>query len=214
MDSGQQTQQRIIEAAGEIFADSGYSHTTVRAICRHARVNVAAVNYHFGSKKNLYLAVLKMLRARTIEEHPFDLRDLHSGSPDERLRAFVLVFLFRMLDQGSGARFAKLMARELLQPTDAFDEVIEEIITPAFVFLSATVRQLFGKPITEEKAGLCCLSVISQIFYFQMSTHVIHKLFGRASFTAREIEAVADHITRFCLYAIGRMSAQAEGDIA
>ena len=69
------TQRRIIEAAGQIFADSGYKYTTIRAICRQAGVNVAAVNYYFGGKKNLYLAVLKTLRARVVEKHPLDLSD-------------------------------------------------------------------------------------------------------------------------------------------
>ena len=66
-------QQRIVEAAGRIFADSGYKHTTIRTICRQAGVNVAAVNYYFGGKKNLYLAVLRALRTRVLEKHPMNL---------------------------------------------------------------------------------------------------------------------------------------------
>ena len=76
-----ETQRRIIDAAGEIFADSGYNHTTVRAICVRARVNVAAINYHFGSKKNLYLAVLEYWRTKAFEKYPFDPFDYSTGTP-------------------------------------------------------------------------------------------------------------------------------------
>jgi AcrR family transcriptional regulator len=201
-----------VEAAGAIFADSGYRHTTIRAICRRAGVNVAAVNYYFGGKKNLYLAVLTGLRARAVEEHPLDLGDLTTLPPDERLHRFVRTFLSRVLDKGDGARFAKLMAQELIQPTAAFDEIIENIINPAFAFLATTVRQLFKKPMSPEKVGLCCVSIVGQIFYFYMTTPVIRKLFDKGTFEDRDIEAVATHVTRFSLYAIDRMATQNEGE--
>jgi AcrR family transcriptional regulator len=207
------TQRRIIKAAGKLFADSGYGHTTIRAICAHAGVNVAAVNYHFGGKKNLYLTVLRDLHARALAEHPFDLDDRSTGSPAERLTGFIRAFLFRVLDEGDGTRFAKIMARELIQPTDALDELIKNIINPAFAFLSATVRQLLKKTVSEEKVALCCLSIAGQVFYFYMTRHVIRKLFDRERFETGEIEAIATHMARFSLYAIDRMARADEVEI-
>ncbi len=206
-------QRRIIEAAGQIFADSGYKYTTIRAICKQAGVHVAAVNYYFGGKKHLYLAVLIALRAKVWGEKPLDFCGYAALPPEERLYTFIRTLLSRILDEGEGGLFAKLMAQELIQPTDAFDQVIEEIINPTFAFLSATVLQLFKKPMSKEKTGLCCLSIVGQVFYFYMSKHVIRKLFDREHFGEREIDAGASHITRFSLYAIDRMAAQNEGDI-
>lgn len=56
-----QTRDRILRAATEIFADCGYRGTSVRAICEKAGTNVAAVNYHFRSKEGLYIEVFRML---------------------------------------------------------------------------------------------------------------------------------------------------------
>lgn len=51
------TVERILDAAEQLFADHGFAETSLRAITSHAGVNLAAVNYHFGSKKVLIQAV-------------------------------------------------------------------------------------------------------------------------------------------------------------
>src|SRR5262249_56597881 len=57
--SPDQTRQRLLAAASELFAAQGYHGTTVREIAQRAGVNLAAGNYHFGSKRELYLEVLR-----------------------------------------------------------------------------------------------------------------------------------------------------------
>ena len=52
------TRERLINAAGEVFAEQGFHATTIRDICTKADANVAAVNYHFRDKMGLYVAVL------------------------------------------------------------------------------------------------------------------------------------------------------------
>src|SRR5262245_38883527 len=52
------TRERIVAAAERLFAEHGVAGTSVRAITEQAQVNVAAVNYHFGTKENLVRAVI------------------------------------------------------------------------------------------------------------------------------------------------------------
>jgi AcrR family transcriptional regulator len=59
MSSKVQTQQRILDAAQSLFAESGFNDTSLRQITTKAEVNLASVNYHFGSKKELIQAVLQ-----------------------------------------------------------------------------------------------------------------------------------------------------------
>src|SRR6516225_8210096 len=55
-----ETRERVLKAAAQLFADRGFKKVTVRDICRAARANVAAVNYHFGDKGGLYREVLQL----------------------------------------------------------------------------------------------------------------------------------------------------------
>ena len=56
---GRETEEKIIECAGQLIAEKGFASVTSKEICRAAGVNLAAVNYHFGSRDGLYLAVLE-----------------------------------------------------------------------------------------------------------------------------------------------------------
>lgn len=211
VNSGSGTQARIIEAAGEMFAESGYRYTTIRSICNQAGVNVAAVNYYFGGKKNLYLAVLKYWRGKAFEEYPLDLSDSSSQQPEELLHSFVRTFLLRVLDKGEGSRFARFVAQELMQPTNAFDVIIEETIRPTFVYLAGIVRRLLGAGPSDYTVRLCCISIVGQIFYFYISRPVRRRLFGKESLEKKDINEIADHIVMFSLNAIRQIAAQKGG---
>jgi TetR/AcrR family transcriptional regulator, regulator of cefoperazone and chloramphenicol sensitivity len=112
------TRQRLLEAAGEVFAERGFRAATVREICQRAKANLAAVNYHFGDKEHLYAAVLQYTfrYARQKYFHP-TLGLSADATPEARLRAFICSFLFRLLDEGLPAWHGKLMAREMAEPT-------------------------------------------------------------------------------------------------
>jgi AcrR family transcriptional regulator len=206
------TRHKIIEAAGESFADFGYRHTTIRVVSQHAGVNIAAINYHFGGKKNLYLAILDYWRTKAFEKYPLDLNVVATELPQERLRTFVRVLLFRILDEGEGSRFARLMAQEFIQPTGSLDVIVEEVMRPLFTFLSATVRQLLNDRSPEQTVVLCCASVVGQVFQFYLGRHVMRRLLNREKLSREEIEAVADHIARFSIYAIEAIAAENRGE--
>ena len=55
---GDLTRARILESAGQLAAECGYANMTSKQVCERAHVNMAAVNYHFGSREGLYAAVL------------------------------------------------------------------------------------------------------------------------------------------------------------
>src|SRR3984893_18155390 len=113
--SEENTREKILAAAGEVFAEQGFEGATVRAITERAGVNVAAVNYQFRDKAALYtLVVLDACSARA------DWRNVIAAapvSPEERLRSLIFHFLQYLLAPQPAAWKRRLMAREMANPT-------------------------------------------------------------------------------------------------
>lgn len=193
------TRFAIMEAAGEIFAEQGYPKATVRDICRQAGANIAAINYHFGDKKGLYLAVLKHYQEIAFQTYPPDLGIKETQSPEEKLRAFIRSFLMRIMNEGRPAWFGKLLAREFTEPTWAFDILVEETIRPSFQLLIGIVAEIIGKGTKDRKVLLNSMSIVGQCLYFRHSHPVISRLFPREVFGFKQIDELTDHITRLSL---------------
>jgi TetR/AcrR family transcriptional regulator, regulator of cefoperazone and chloramphenicol sensitivity len=196
------TRNAIMEAAGKIFAEEGYSRATVREICRQAGANVAAINYHFGDKKGLYLAVLKHYQGISFQTYPPNLGIDKSQSPEKKLRAFIRSFLLRIMDEGKPAWFGKLLAREFTQPTWAFDILIEDTMRPSFQILMGIVAAILGKGAKERKVLLCSMCIVGQCLYFRHSHPVISRLFPGAVFGSKQIDELTDHITSISLHGL------------
>lgn len=190
------TRQRLLDAAGEIFADQGFRAATVRDICKRAGANGAAVNYHFGNKQQLYGAVFLYAHDCAMERHPVPTGG--SAKPEERLRAFVASFLRRILDQGRPAWHGKLMAREMVEPTGVLDIMVAKGVRPQFEFLSQVVRELVGD-LPPERLRRLGASVVAQCLFYFHAQPVITRLFPELKFDDAEIAALAEHVSEFSL---------------
>ena len=202
--------RRILDAAGPIFAERGFRQTTVRDICRRARVNVAAINYYYGDKRRLYAAALKHGRESALLRFPPDRGLGAHPSPDERLHAFVHSFLSRFLAVGQPEWYGKLCMREMAEPSGVLDDLVNEMVRPMFERLRKIVRDLLGRGATNEQVRLCALSVVGQCMHYYYARSVLQRLFPRRPVDARAIEPIARHITQFSLSAIRRMSRSKE----
>lgn len=202
--------ERILEAAGEIFAECGFRGSTVRKICERAGVNVAAINYYFGGKEKLYAEVLRRWHDFAIQKYPL-LLGLGEDAPVEaQLRAFIRSLLFRLLDKGKPAWFGKLMVREMTEPTRAFERLVKEIVRPRDKILASIIQKMIGVPISEEKIRLCCASIIGQCLYYYNARSIIPQLYHQDVSNPDEIEKIADHIMQFSLMGLGYYSQQDE----
>lgn len=193
-----------MEAAGKIFAEEGYPKATVRDICRQASANIAAINYHFGDKKGLYLAVLKHYQKIAFQTYPPNLGIKETQRPEEKLRAFIRSFLLRIMDEGRPAWFGKLLSREFTEPTWAFDILVEETIRPSYQIITGIVSAIMGKGKKDRKVLLSSMSIVGQCLYFRHSHPVITRLFPREVFGHKQIDELTDHITSVSLHGLLR----------
>lgn len=191
------TESRLLEAAGEIFAEVGYRAATVRQICEKAGANIAAVNYHFGDKEGLYMAVLRSVPDAHAEKFPAN-RGLPPGATaQQRLAAYIESLLNRVFDEGRPGWHTKIMAREMIEPTRALDTLVTDVALPVHQQLAAIVRKLLGSRATEDAVRLCTLSILSQCVYYHHARSVLSRLYPQQEYGSRDIAQLAHHITRF-----------------
>jgi len=131
-----ETRTRILDAAEELFMHRGFEGTSMRLLTAEAGVNLAAVNYHFGSKHALVEALFRrrldpMNVARIAELDKLEAED-RSPSPEAIIRAFISPGLRLMEDaKGGGRNFARLLGRTYSEPNKAVRQLIGQMYAPA-----------------------------------------------------------------------------------
>ena len=197
-----ETKERLLEAAGRVFAERGFRDATVREICQQAGANVAAVNYYFGDKQRLYIESVKRAHARRQEAVPLP-RWSDETPADERLRGFVQTLLGRILGDPHSAWQAQLMFREMQQPTAACSELVDEYIRPHFEILQKIIAELAPEGVSERQIRLIAFGVVGQCLYFRIAEPVVRQLLDQGEFAQVEPHRLAEHITQWTLAALG-----------
>jgi AcrR family transcriptional regulator len=200
------TRARLLEAAGEVFARDGFHHATVRDIARRARANLAAVGYHFGSKAELYRAVIDLAQQAAVQAQGTHALARSSDPPDVQLRLFIRNFIARILDEGRPAWHGTLMAREMVDPTDALDTVAQQFVRPQFLYLSALVRALLGpRGSNEPLVRRTACSIAGQCLFYKHARPMIERAMPEVGFDPASRADLAEHIADFSLAAIAAL---------
>jgi AcrR family transcriptional regulator len=205
-----ETRQRLLDAAGEVFAERGFQKATVREICKRARANVAAINYHFHDKQGLYTAVLKYALRCAAEQYRLPDAPVTQENAETLLRAIVAARLRMVFDKGRLAWHGKLVSREMIEPTEALDALVKEEFQPRLKQLHACVREILGPRAGEEQVRLCVMSITSQWAFYHHSRPVIVRLYPQWKFNPKDIDSLAAHITQFSLAALKQLKMQLE----
>lgn len=193
------TRAKLIAAAGEVFAESGFHSATVREICQRAGANVAAVNYYFRDKLGLYTEVLKESLFAAQGEAMQDAL-AHSKDPADALRKFIHGILRRMYGADRPAWSVRIMAHEMAHSTPALAHVIDEALRPRYNQLREMIGRILQLPADHQTTRLCAHSVIGQVVHFVQGRPVIAILWPTLNMTDLEdLQLVANHITDFTL---------------
>lgn len=201
-----ETRRRLIDAAAECFAERGFRATTIRDVCARAGANIAAVNYHFAGKLALYREVFRESSAWAREAYP--LTGVPSADPRADLRRFVHAMIARLTDPGRGARHAKLMAREMVEPTRVLDEIVEGVIRPHIELLESIVARLLvpGSTHHSPRVRAAARAIIAQILLFRNCRAVLERLHPEDA-TDAAMAARAEDIAEFSLAALDGLRA-------
>ncbi len=208
------TQDRLLDAAERLFAERGYDAVSIREIAGTADVNVAAVNYHFQGKLNLYQEVL---RRRIVPKRDKLLAALDAveAAPDDAprlemmIRAFIGTHLEDALRELRGILGLHLMAREMSEPRQGGQVLFRELIGPVRTRLLVMFR-VYVPEASDVQIQMVVMSLVGQFIYYAMFWHNHRHLSDRAQDAGPPflpmgddvetyMQTVIDHVTRFTL---------------
>lgn len=136
----ERTKAAVIQAAGELFANSGFNGVTARQVTAKAGVSLGAIPYHFGSMEALYEEVL--VAAIKISDEALPLFDeANAATPEQSLR----LAIEWMIEDYAAQKVAwpiKLIEREALDPSASFRKVLKLKYLPEFEWLCDVVSRV------------------------------------------------------------------------
>lgn len=195
------TRERLIVAAARLFAEHGFQRVTVRVICRAARANVAAVNYHFGDKLGLYRDVLQAAVTSMRATSDAVRQAGEGGTAEDKLRAYIRVYIHQVVGSERDSWIHQLMSRELADPTPALDLVVQQVIRPRLAYLGGLVAELLGCSIDDERALRCAHSIQAQCVLL-IPNALGARLYPDFRMSPAALTALAEHIAAFSLAGI------------
>jgi TetR/AcrR family transcriptional regulator, regulator of cefoperazone and chloramphenicol sensitivity len=194
------TRQSLLESAGEVFAKKGFWGATHEEICSRANANNAAINYHFGSKENLYIEAWKYSFEKSLEKYPVERWSSPDDPPEKRIRAWVLSFLLRIGDPESNE--VNITFKEMANPTGLLNDVIIKTNEPIDRGFRSILKELMGKDVDEETINFCHMSFLSLIFgpMLHLRSSNDSACIPASGFPLKlDMERLADYIVRFAL---------------
>jgi AcrR family transcriptional regulator len=188
------SQRRILAAAEELFAASGYEGTSVRQIAQKAGVPVALISYHFGSKLGVYRRVFESHTPTIVAERRagLALAELEQD-PDRRLAAIVKAVVVPMLKlrTAEGRRsLGQLLAREVSDPRSDERGIIKDLIDP----IATAVTDLLKATLPNRSAiHWAYQMMVGTMTFIMLDAGRIRRISGGAC-DPEDVEATIQHI--------------------
>ena len=157
------------------------------------------MNYHFNNKKSLYLQVFRerwLPRAERVKNfYKKALAQQESLSPEAIVHTLAQAFIAGPLSDEERQLHHQLITRELCQPTEAFEILLEEVMRPMLKELFTGMRACTPEKTDPETLKLHILSVLGMILYFNFAREAVSRLAGRKyddAFKEKLIRQIAD----------------------
>ena len=196
------TEQRLLEAAGLVFAEKGFKAATVRDIVGRAGLkNIAAVNYHFGDKEKLYDATLRFAFQCGLVQMP-DPQWPEGTPPAFKLRLYIAALAAHLLQKKHPWQM-QLFLREFAQPSEMGASLVRDYILPLQRLLWSILREIVGPDVDDRKLHLIGFSIIGQLFHQRVGAPVIRLVVGDAEHDTYTPEVLTEHVMDFTFRALG-----------
>jgi AcrR family transcriptional regulator len=207
------TRTRLLEAGLDQFGRVGFEGANIRAIAAAAGANIAAINYHFGGKRGLYLAVANHIvegisgAIGPIAAEIIAIAAKPRLAPAEAraaLEQFVRTAGRLLATSPRAERWARFILREQLDPTDAFDIIYNSIMGRMHRTLTALVAAVLELDPESEQARLEAFSLLGQALIFRFARAAVLRRMGWEAIGEEEADRIVAQLAR----AVSRLGAR------
>ncbi len=192
------TRVRILDASESLFADRGIEGTSMRAITSIAKVNLAAVNYHFGSKEGLIVAVYAR-RLAPVNMERLALLDVVEKKGAATLEDIMLAYVgpvMRLIhDQERGGEiFMRLLGRALYEPGAYLNQLFREEMEPVLNRFTAALQRCL--PLSAEELFWRMHFAGGALSYTLAQIHRL-ELMSKGICDAKDVDGVINRLVEF-----------------
>ena len=159
------TRERILKAAERLFAERGYDGTSIRTIVAKAKVNQAAINYHFEGKDGLYREVLRAAFHALTEDQLAHGEEIKTMSREAALSEFVRRQLRPLTARDEFSRSLRIFNWETVRPTAVFRKLMSEEATP-FMGLAVDLIRRFLPDADQRMLTVAAIWLLGQCSVF------------------------------------------------
>jgi len=199
-DSARDTRQRLLEVAGEVFAEKGFAAATGKEICQRAQANSAAVNYHFGSIEGLYRAALEEANRRLVSLDAVAAAVAGQSDAQAKLRALIGLLVRTLTGPASTSWAMRLIGREVVAPSPALDALRERELLPKMRILRGIVSELMRLPADHPAVARGSANVMAPCFLLLVcDRRTLKRMFPHFGFSSDDAELIIEHMVQFAL---------------
>jgi AcrR family transcriptional regulator len=196
------TRERILKAAERLFAESGYEATSIRAIVGKARVNQAAINYHFAGKDGLYREVLRAAFRALTEHQLASAEEMKAMSREQALVEFVRHQLQPLVGRDELSRHLRIFNWETVRPTAVFRKLLSEEAAP-FMGAAVDLVRRFLPDADQRTLVVAAIWLIGQCNVFMRNREQLAASPINLSLDESAIEFISKMISRWAIGGLG-----------
>ncbi|MBI1346274.1 DUF1956 domain-containing protein [bacterium] len=194
------TRERLLDVAGQLFAEKGFDRTTSKEITEQAGANSAAVNYHFGGIEGLYAAVLE--EAASLRVKSADLQAAVAGQLDAKakLEAYLRQFVQVLTSPAASSWRLRVLIREFTAPTLTNQTQHREAPAEKARVLKGIISELMGLPEEHPAVARGCVSIVAPCFMLLLcDRHMLRQALPQFSLKPESAPDLLQHMVQFAL---------------
>ena len=185
---------RLLEAGVDVFGKHGFDAATTRMIAQKANVNIAAIPYYFNGKEGLYHAVVSHIAGKLESQVEATLLEIEARAADrnmnrEEAHALLEKLLEKLINFMVGSseapRFARIVLREQLYPSSAYDIIFNRIMAPVINAVAKMVTTATGAT-PSRVASLRAFTLIGQVIVFRVARETAVRALGLEGYSSDE----------------------------